>query len=87
MNDASPSSTPRRARPPRRATNVSLSPDIVAEARGLDINLSQACERGLVETIADERRARWLEENRAALDAYNAYIEANGLPLEKYRLF
>jgi antitoxin CcdA len=87
MNDASPPSSPRRGRPLRRATNVSLNADIVAEARELDINLSQACERGLVETIAEVRKARWLEENREALESSNAWVEANGLPLAKYRLF
>jgi antitoxin CcdA len=87
MNDAPLSSRPGRGRPLRRATNVSLSADIVAEARELDINLSQACERGLVETIADARKARWLEENREALESSNAWVAANGLPLAKYRLF
>ncbi|MCJ2186015.1 type II toxin-antitoxin system CcdA family antitoxin [Novosphingobium beihaiensis] len=71
----------------RRATNVSLNRDHLAEARDLGINISQACERGLVETIAEVRAARWLEENREALDSYNRYVEENGLPLENLRLF
>ena len=33
------------------------------------------------------RAARWLEENRAALDASNDWVEANGLPLANKRLF
>jgi len=76
-----------RNRPARRATNVSLDSDIVAEARELDINLSQACERGLVETIAEARAGRWLADNREALDSYNHFVETTGLPLEKLRLF
>lgn len=72
---------------PRSATNVSLDRKHVAEARALGINISQACERGLVETIRETRAARWLEENREALDGYNRYIEEHGLPLEKHRLF
>jgi len=28
-----------------------------------------------------------LEENKAALDAYNDYVAKHGLPLTKYRLF
>lgn len=71
----------------RRATNVSLNREHLAEARELGINISQACERGLVETIAEVRKARWLEENREALDSYNRYVEENGLPLESLRLF
>lgn len=71
----------------RRATNVSLDADQLAEARRLGINISQACERGLVATLAEERARRWKEENREAMESYNRYIEANGLPLEEYRLF
>ena len=31
--------------------------------------------------------AQWLEENRAALASYNAWVEQNGLPLELFRQF
>jgi len=76
-----------RRSPPRRGTNVSLSPEVLAEARELGINLSQASERGLRQAIAEARTALWLEENRAALESSNAWIEANGLPLAGKRLF
>lgn len=71
----------------RRATNVSLDRARLEEARALGINISQACERGLVQTIAEERAARWKEANREALESSNGWVEANGLPLEKHRLF
>ncbi len=44
-----------------------------------------ACERGLAEQIAELRDKRWLEENRAAIESSNAYVEAHGLPLAKHR--
>ena len=81
MSDAPP------ARAFRRSTNVSLPSDVVAEARELGINLSQACERGLVQTVAEARAAKWKEENREAIESSNAWVEANGLPLAKHRLF
>ncbi len=71
----------------RRATNVSLDPLHLEAARELGINVSQACERGLVQTIAEERAAQWKEANREALESSNAWVEANGLPLAKQRLF
>lgn len=71
----------------RRATNVSLDSAHLAEARELGINVSQACERGLVETLAEERARRWKAENREALEDWNRYVEEHGLPLERYRLF
>ena len=75
------------SQPPRRATNVSLDHDYVKEAKELGVNISQACERGLIETVIVARAARWLEENRDALDDWNHYVEKKGLPLEELRLF
>lgn len=84
-----PNVASRDSAPPsgRRATNVSLNREYIEEARELGINISQACERGLVETLAEARAARWLEENRGALDGWNRHVETHGLPLADYRLF
>ena len=71
----------------RRATNVSISPELLDEARGLGINISRAAERGLAHAIAEQRAVVWLEENRAALESSNAFVEAHGLPLARYRGF
>jgi antitoxin CcdA len=84
MNDAS--RQPRRASP-RKATNLSARPELVAEARELGINLSDVFERGLKQAIAEARAAAWLADNREALDSSNAWVEANGLPLAGQRLF
>lgn len=72
---------------PKRATNVSLSTQLIAEAKELGINISQACEQGLRETIGKTRAEAWLEVNREALQSSNAYVEKHGLPLTKYRQF
>ncbi len=72
---------------PKRATNVSLSEALIADARDLGINISRACEDGLSAEVRRERAKRWLKENEAAFEAWNAYIEHNGLPLAKYRKF
>ena len=71
----------------KRATNVSIRSDVIADARELGINLSEACEKGVVAEIAVKRRERWLEENMAALLGSNAWVEKHGLPLAKYRVF
>jgi antitoxin CcdA len=72
---------------PRKPTNISLASDIIEEARELNINVSRACERGLVEAIGEARRRLWLKENEAALASSNAFVEANGLPLRRHRRF
>jgi len=71
----------------KKATNVSLSQSLVAEAKALGVNLSRACERGIAEEIAAIRAARWLEENGAAIQAWNNYVEKIGLPLGRFRQF
>lgn len=35
----------------------------------------------------EARRARWLEDNREAIEEYNRWFEEHGLILEKYHLF
>jgi antitoxin CcdA len=71
----------------RRSTNISLPEDVVREAKDLGLNLSKACEKGLVAEIAIKRREKWLVENMAAIESNNAWIEEHGLPLAKYRMF
>ena len=71
----------------RRATNVTINPELVTEAKELGINLSQAFEHGLRLALSEARAARWLEENHEAVESSNAYVEANGLPLAHLRLF
>ncbi len=72
---------------PRRPTNVTLPEPLLNYARAFGINVSQACERGLAAAVAERRRARWLEENKPAMDAWNEHVERNGLPLAVYRQF
>ncbi len=71
----------------RRATNVTLPDALLREARELGINVSQACERGLSAEVAGTRAERWVEENRAAMDAWNDHVERDGLPLAEFRQF
>jgi antitoxin CcdA len=68
-------------------TNVSLDSALVAEARELGINISQASARGLEQAVAAARAARWAEENRAAIESSNAFVETRGLPLQSLRRF
>ena len=71
----------------RRATNVTLSESLLDEARSLKINVSQACERGLLAEVTAIKQQQWLAENRAAMDAWNDYVDRQGLPLAEFRQF
>lgn len=72
---------------PRRATNVTLPEILLREARDMGINLSQACERGLIVAVAEQRRQRWLAENQEAMTAWNDHVAEHGLPLAAFRQF
>ncbi len=76
------------AKPPaRRPVNVSLRTDLAEQARQLGLNMSQACESGLEAAVKRAREAKWLEENREAIDYWNRYVDEHGLPLARYRQF
>jgi antitoxin CcdA len=78
---------PARFEGPKKATNVSLSADLVEEARRLGLNVSEACQAGLAAEVKKAREAAWKEENRAAIESWNDYIRKNGMPYDKYRQF
>lgn len=78
---------PARFEGPKKATNVSLSAELVEEAKRLGINVSEACQGGLAAEVKKAREAAWQVENRAAIEASNEYVRKHGLPLAKYRLF
>lgn len=75
------------AQAPKKATNVSLAETLLAEAKELHINVSQAAEAGVAKAVAERRAERWVAENQKAFECWNAYVEKNGLPLDKYRSF
>ena len=75
----------RQSAPRKRATNLTLDSDLVEAARALEINVSEACERGLADEVKKARESKWLDENRPALLAWNAWIEQNGMPYDEYR--
>lgn len=71
----------------RKPTNISLDVALVAEAKRLGINISRACESGLIDQIARERAKRWKADNAAALESSNEYVDRHGLPLSRHRRF
>ena len=71
----------------KRAANLSIDAALLEQARSLDINLSATFEASLREAVRQRKAAEWLEENRAALQSSNEWVEKNGLPLAQYRQF
>lgn len=71
----------------RKPTNLTMDASLVAEARSMGVNLSQAAEAGLRRAVADARAEAWARENAAALASSNDWVDAHGLPLDQYRQF
>jgi antitoxin CcdA len=71
----------------KKAANLSVDSELLDAARRMKLNLSQVFEAGLTEAIRRKEREAWLEKNRAALDAYNKYVEKHGLFSDGLRSF
>ena len=88
MPAAHPRTAPRtRHAVGKRATNLSLSTDVLEAAKAMDINISQVCDSYLREVVRREQERRWREEHADFITAYNATIETEGLPLDEWRSF
>ena len=74
-------------KPQRKATNLSIDQNLIAEAKALDLNVSRMAEEGIAQAVRDRKAQLWLEENREAMESWNRWVEEHGLPLAEYRLF
>ena len=75
------------ARARKKPANLSVDGTLLEDAKRMKINLSQVFEAGLNAAICQRRREDWLKNNRAALDAYNEHIEADGVFSDGLRSF
>ncbi len=71
----------------KRAINLSLSSGVLEAAKQLDINISQVCDQHLREIVRREQERRWRAEHAEFIAAYNATLDAEGLPLDEWRSF
>lgn len=78
---------PRSRSSGKRAVNLSLSLDVLAAAKLLDINISQVCDNHLREVIRRDQARKWRQDHADFIAAYNATIEAEGLPLDEWKNF
>jgi antitoxin CcdA len=71
----------------KRATNLTLSSDVLDAAKHLAINISPVCDTHLREVVRREQERQWREDHADFISAYNATLEAQGLPLDEWRSF
>lgn len=63
---------------PKRATNLTVNSDLLAQAKALGINISAVLEQSLAEKVKKLRADAWLRDNQEAIHAYNQDVEQNG---------
>ena len=69
----------------KKPVNLSVNSDLLRQAKELKVNVSQVLEVALASQVKRLREAQWLEDNKAAIEAYNQHVEENGLPFEAVR--
>ncbi|HVS27146.1 MAG TPA: type II toxin-antitoxin system CcdA family antitoxin [Burkholderiales bacterium] len=77
----------RALRSRKKAANLSVDIDLLERAKRLKLNQSQIFETGLSEAIRQRQREEWLKKNRAAIEAYNEYVDKHGVFSDGLRSF
>jgi antitoxin CcdA len=71
----------------KSAVNLSIDSALLAEAKGLGINLSDSFEQQLRTLVRAAAGKKWLAENRAWIASYNEEVEKHGMWSDGKRLF
>lgn len=72
---------------PRKTTHLSINSDLLRQAREEKINLSQALEKHLAESMLEIKQKRWRKSSREAVDEYAAFVEKHGCFGDTLRCF
>jgi antitoxin CcdA len=75
------------AKEQRKATNITLPPEMLREAKENGINISSVTEQALRQILEQLRQRHWEETNREFIDEYNRRIETQGTALGQWRKF
>ena len=72
---------------PKKSANLSLNSDLLNKSKALNINLSATLEQALRKKLAEKEAAKWVKENKRAIQAYNDFIDENGCFSDEHRQF
>jgi antitoxin CcdA len=62
--------------------NLRVKACLIAEARRLDVNISEVLSHALFQHLRQLRRERWLAESFPAIATYNRRVDDDGLLLD-----
>ncbi len=72
---------------PKKATNLSINSDLLKKSRAMKLNLSATLEQALEQKLAEAEAKAWAEENKAAIRAYNDFVDEHGCFGDEFREF
>jgi antitoxin CcdA len=72
---------------PKRATNLTLNAKVLDTAKELGMNISATVDELLAAEVQRRYCQRWNEDNREAIDDYNARIEREGTFSQRIQRF
>ena len=72
---------------PKKPVNLTANADLLQNAKGAGINLSQTFEDAVVVKLRVTLEEQWLAENKEAIKAYNLHIERTGVFAANKRRF
>jgi antitoxin CcdA len=72
---------------PRKPVNLTVNQDLLASARKYKLNLSKILEDSLITELKARWQNDWLDENKAAISAYNKRIAKHGVFSDDIRRF
>jgi antitoxin CcdA len=72
---------------PKKTSNLSLKTRVMVASTTMGMNISQTVDELLADDVKQAKWQKWNEENKDAIDHYNARIRTEGLPLAQYRSF
>ena len=76
-----------RVKKPKRAVNLSIGADLLAEAKAAGTNLSAVLEQALAAEREGFRLEKMRSEHRNAIEAHNEFVAKHGLLSDEWRKF
>jgi len=72
---------------PKKSTHLTVNSELLIAAKGLRVNLSATLEQALLDVVQQRRRDQWPQENKSAVEDYNARVEDVGVFSDGFRGF
>ena len=72
---------------PKKPVNLTANADLLQNAKGVGINLSQTFEDAVLVKLRVALEEQWLAENQGAIAAFNSRIERDGVFAANKRRF